>query len=277
MSRYPIFVISKGRSDSRLTIKALDAMKAEYRVVVEPQEYHLYAAHIPAERIITTPFSNLGQGSIPVRNFVWELSMQEGHARHWVLDDNIRCFLRLHKNKRHYLDTSVCFSAVEDFVDRYTNVALAGLQYSFFATDRGQHNPFVLNTRIYSCILIDNSIPFRWRGKYNEDTDLSLRALKAGYCTVLFYAFLAEKKTTLTMRGGNTDELYKHTNERLEFAQSLQQQHPDVVKIVRRYNRWHHEVDYRPFAGNKLMRKHGVEIPDEPNNYGMKFIKRPKD
>lgn len=33
--------------------------------------------------------------------------------------------------------------------------------------------------RAFPCILIQNDIPFRWRGRYNEDTDLSLRALKA--------------------------------------------------------------------------------------------------
>lgn len=43
----------------------------------------------------------------------------------------------------------------------------------------------------------------------NEDTDLSFRALKDGYCTILFNAFLCDKAQTMTMKGGNTDELYK--------------------------------------------------------------------
>ena len=53
--------------------------------------------------------------------------------------------------------------------------------------------PFKANTRIYSCILIDNALPFRWRGRYNEDTDLSLRVLKAGLCTIQFNAFLRRR------------------------------------------------------------------------------------
>ena len=34
--------------------------------------------------------------------------------------------------------------------------------------------PYVLNTRIYSCILLDNTLDIRC-GMYNEDTDISIR------------------------------------------------------------------------------------------------------
>ncbi len=57
------------------------------------------------------------------------------------------------------------------------------------------------------------------------------------------------------MKGGNTDELYKQTPEfdgRWEMAKSLVMQHPDVTKITRKWGRWQHQVDYRPFKGNKL-------------------------
>lgn len=136
-------------------------------------------------------------------------------------------------------------------------------------------NPFILNTRIYSCILIKNDIPYRWRGRYNEDTDLSLRVLKDGWCTVLFVAFLADKVATMTMKGGNTEELYKLDNEdgRLLMAQSLYKQHPDVTTITRKWGRWQHQVDYRPFKGNRLIKKDGIEIPEGVNEYGMKLVK----
>lgn len=54
------------------------------------------------------------------------------------------------------------------------------------------------------------------------------------------------------MKGGNTDTVYAETNDRKEFAESLKEQHPDVVDVVWRFNRWHHDVDYRRFRGNKL-------------------------
>lgn len=268
---YPVYVISKGRWESRLTVKALTEKNISFRVVIEPQEYNDYAAVIDPSLILTLPFSNLGQGSIPARNWVWEHAIKSGADRHWILDDNIRDFYRLHKNKRIRVDSGTSFKVIEDFADRYQNIALAGMHYRFFAPSTQKLPAFLLNDRIYSCILIKNDIPYRWRGRYNEDTDLSLRVLKDGWCTVLFYAFLADKIATLTMKGGNTDELYKGDG-RLLMAQSLQQQHPDVVKITRKWGRWQHQVDYRPFKNNKLLLKPGVTIPQGVNNYGMVLV-----
>lgn len=271
--KFPIYVISKGRWESRMTVKALEECRVPFRVVIEPQEFDSYAAVIDPSNILTLPFSNLGEGSIPARNWVWEHSIAEGHERHWILDDNITWFGRLHQNKKVRMSDGTGFKCVEDFAERYQNVALAGLQYEMFTPALKKWPVVLFNTRVYSCILIRNSIAYRWRGRYNEDTDLSLRILKDGHCTVLVQAFICKKITTLKMKGGNTDELYKGDG-RLKMAQSLQEQHPDVVKIGRRWGRWQHAVDYRPFKRNKLILKNEfVGKKWEPNEYGMKLVK----
>jgi hypothetical protein len=246
-----------------------------YRIVIEPQEYEQYAAVIDPEKVLVLPFSNLGQGSIPARNWIWEHSISEGHARHWILDDNIQSFVRLHQNQKYAIGDGSVFVAMEDFVDRYINVVIAGPHYQAFAKKWMRMPPFTQNHRVYSCILLSNTIPHRWRGRYNEDTDLSLRVLKDGYCTVLFNAFLIQKQPTMTMKGGNTESLYllpDGTDGRLLMAQSLQQQHPDVTKITRKWGRWQHQVDYRPFKANRLIKKPGLEIPAGPNEYGMRLV-----
>jgi len=277
--KYPVYIISKGRWESRLTSKTLEKLGVPYHIVVEPQEYDNYAAVIDPAKILVLPFSNLGQGGIPARNWVWEHSISIGAERHWIMDDNIKHFQRKNKSDRIYVTDGTIFKAMEDFVDRYENIALAGPDYFFMGEQslvREAKKPFLANTRIYSCILIKNDIPYRWRGRYNEDTDLSLRALKDGWCTIQFRAFLQGKAATMTMKGGNTESLYKLDNEdgRLLMAQSLQQQHPDVVKITRKWNRWQHQVDYRPFKNNRLIKKEGVIIPEGVNNYGMVLIKK---
>lgn len=268
--KYPIYVISKGRWHARPTSKALELIGAPYRIVVEPQEYDKYAAVIDPKKIIVTPFSNLGQGSIPVRNFVWEHSIKEGHRRHWVVDDNIFYFYRNLDNERIRFGDPTCFRLCEEFTDRFTNVKMSGMNYTFFCPANQKQSPYYINTRIYSCILLDNSLDLRWRGRLNEDTDLSLRVLKQGHCTILFNAFNCAKAATLTMKGGNTDELYKADGDnRYGFAKSLQDQHPDVVQIFMRWRRWHHLVDYTPFEKNKL-------IPDPnyiPLDIKLKLIK----
>lgn len=273
---YPVYVISKGRADTRPTSRFLEKMAVPYHIVIEPQEYDQYAAVIDPAKIYVLPFSNLGQGSIPARNWVWEHAISQGAERHWILDDNIGGLSYFTQNQRHYLRTGTGFRVMEDFVERYENIAFAGPQYDFFMPKRQKYEvPLVFNTRIYSFILVKNDLPYRWRGRYNEDTDLSLRALKDGWCTVLFLAFLQKKAATMTMKGGNTEELYKLNGQadgRLLMAQSLQKQHPDVVTITRKWGRWQHQVDYRPFKKNRLIRKPGVEIPEGVNNYGMRLV-----
>lgn len=268
--KYPIYVISKGRWQSRLTSKALEEMDQDYKIVVEPSEYNKYANVINKRKILQLPsdFSREGKGSIPARNWVFSHAVSSGRERHWLMDDNIEQFNRLNKNLQVKVVTPNIFRAAEDFVDRYENVAFAGFQYDFFAKAKTILPAFHLNTRIYSCILIKNDLPYRWRGKYNEDTDLSIRALKDGWCTVLFYAFIQQKATTMTMSGGNTDDLYADDG-RLLMAQSLAEQHPDVATVTWKFNRWHHHVDYRKFKLNKLKKKKGLVVRKGVNNYGM--------
>lgn len=282
--KYPVYIISKGRSDTRLTSKALERMSVPYRIIVEDQEYGQYSAVIdPAKILILDPSyqrdydaqielkPTQSKGSGPARNFVWDHAVSEGHERHWIVDDNISRFYRVNRNREYPLLDGSGFAAMEGFVDRYENVALAGPNYQAFVKRRDKVPPFVLNTRLYSCILIRNDLPFRWRCRYNEDVDLSLRVLKAGWCTIQFNAFIQMKATTQTLKGGNTDAFYAAEGT-LPKSKMLVDLHPDVARLVWKFNRWHHHVDYRPFRVNKLRRKPDVEIPEGVNEYGMRLV-----
>jgi len=58
---------------------------------------------------------------------------------------------------------------------------------------------------------------------------------------------------TLTPKGLLSNaESNSDTEGRLRMALSLREQHPDVVKVVRRCKRWHHRVDYSGFKNNQL-------------------------
>lgn len=283
--RYPIYIISKGRWETRHTSKALERMGVDYMIAVEPQEYDNYAAVIDPKKVLALPFSNHGKGSGPARNWCWEHSIAHGYDRHWLLDDNIFEWWRFHQNKRYRIEQgSACFRATEDFVDRFENVALAGHQYKFFCVDDYPYPPYILNTRIMSCFLIQNSIPHRWRGRYNEDVDLSIRVLKDGLCTMLMYSFLCGKARTGTVKGGNTSEVYNNYQEdaSLKKSQMLVEMHPDVVTLQERYGRVHHHVDLdaiinqhgQPARLNPLILKKDVKVLNKTDNYGMKLIRQ---
>ena len=275
---YPVYVISKGRWEpsSALTARFLIDDGVDFRLVVEPPEVEKYAEQFGLERLEVLPFADLGQGSIPARNWVWEHANSQGHERHWILDDNIRGIYRRCKRIRVPCSAGPAMRATEDFVDRYENVAIAGLQYKMFVPDGLAAPPFTLNCHVYSCLLISHEIPnaIRWRGRYNEDADLCLQVLAAGWCTVLLNAFLADKIRTMTMKGGNSDELYQDDG-RLRMARELERAWPGVVKVGRRVGRPQHIVaDSWKRFDTPLRRRAGVDIESlPPNEYGMKLVK----
>lgn len=287
--KHPVYVISKGRWETNFTSQALDRMGVKHLVVVEPKEYERYAQALGGSKLLRLPsdLSELNQGSIPVRNFVWAHALERKAKKHWILDDNIRYFFRRNHNMKVEALTGAVFRAMEDFMDRFTNVAIAGPHYDFFVPDQSSCYPeFNVNTRVYSCLLIDHNMiddafsshpelsGVRWRGKYNEDTDLCLRVLKQGLCTLLFNAFLQKKVTTMVMKGGNTDSVYKRG--RKAFVRSLVRQHSDVARSTVKFGRDHHHVDYSRFKETNLLQlKPGTaRLPRTANNYGMVLRKR---
>jgi hypothetical protein len=244
-----------------------------FKIVVEPQEREAYATRFGDENLHVLPFSNLGLGSIPARNWVWEHAKASGVERHWIIDDNIDCFWRVYRGKRLHCDAGIGLRVCEDFADRYENIALAGLNYYFFAggTMNGANKkPFYVNVHVYSCILIRNDLPNRWRGRYNEDTDLSLQVLSDGWCTVLLNSFVIRKMRTMTMKGGNTDQLYQGDG-RLKMARSLERLWPGVAKTIRRFGRPQHRVQWQKFR-SPLKLKPGIVLSDLPNEYGMDLV-----
>ena len=279
--RYPLYIVSKGRADTRMTSKALERMGVPYSIVVEEQEADVYRAVIdPAKILILDPAyqrnydtcDDLGEskskGPGAARNFAWDHSIAQGATSHWVMDDNIAHFFRLNQNLKILMECGTGFYAMEEFCDRYYNVAMAGPQYDFFVPRKKRVAALVLNTRIYSCNLIRNNLPFRWRGRYNEDTDLSLRLLKAGWVTVLFNSFLQKKMPTQIVPGGCMTDFYakEGTGPKSRMQVAL---HPDVSKLVYRFGRIHHYVDYRSFRRNNRLRRRPDVVINGPDEFGM--------
>jgi len=285
---FPLYIPTKGRADSRLTSKALSALGCPHFLIVEPQEVAEYerssrgslATVIPLDLSFKDRYElcdGLGltksTGPGPARNFAWAHSIARADAWHWVMDDNITAFRRLHHGAKIKVSDGAILAAMEDFVLRYENVAMAGPNYSMFAyeADASTIKPFVLNTRIYSCNLIRNDLPFRWRGRYNEDTILSLDQLKAGWCTVQFNAFLQDKVRTQTLGGGNTAEFYE-TEGTAPKSEMLRRVHPDCTRLVMKYGRPHHRIEYSRIALPRLRRK--TDAPPVARDYGMTLIVR---
>lgn len=215
----------------------------DFKMVVESQEAAAYSKIVGEERICILPDSN--RGLVFSRNWIKDYSRDQGHLRHWQFDDDIRCMMRLHKGRRIACSSRIALCAAEDFVDRYENIALASFNSHFFVpanrgTIRDLKPPFFLNSRCYTCFLVLNSLPNKWRNRYNEDTDMSLQVIADGWCTILFNAFLINTPTTMTHQGGQTS-IYINDG-RLKMARQLERVWPGVVTTYRRFQRPQHRV-----------------------------------
>ncbi len=282
--KYPFYIVSKGRWENRPTANTLQRLNIPFFMVVEKNEVLEYSKYISKDKILILPQRYLDEyntfwerakdnkvGPGAARNFCWDHSISLGFKRHWVLDDNIFSIWRLNKNTHIKVESPAVLKCMEDFVDRYENVAIAGPENIAFVFKINKIPPIRLNTRIYSFLLIKNDIPYRWRGRYNEDTDICIRVLKDGWCNILFWAFTMDKASTQTMKGGNTDEFYAAEGT-LPKSKILEDMHPDVAKVVWKFNRWHHEINYKPFQKNKLIKKQNLNISKGIDNYGMELM-----
>ena len=63
---------------------------------------------------------------------------------------------------------------------------------------------------------------------------------------------MGDKAATMTVKGGNTDCVYVDGDNRLTFAQSLVDQHPDVVTVSKKWGRFHHHVDWSVFKQKRI-------------------------
>jgi hypothetical protein len=268
--KYPIYVPSYQRHQNCLTAKFLIKDKTPFHLVVQPQEEAAYRKALPqCESVLVLPKSV--KGLIATRNWCKTHSIQNGDERHWQVDDNSRQCRRIYKGKKIPVNSNIAFRAVEDFTDRYENIAISGMNYTMFSYPHLP--PIAVNNHVYSCSLINNSIPHKWRLVYNDDTDLCLQVLADGWCTVLVNAFTIEKMRTMTMKGGNTNDLYEGDG-RLEMSRSLERMWPHIVTTDRRFQRPQHVIrdQWKGFR-TRLIRKKDIDFSkfDKVDEYGMEL------
>lgn len=248
-NKYPVYIVSKGRAYNPMTARLFEKAGIDYLIAVEPQEKEEYIKALSKERILVLPFSNLGLGSFPARNYCWEHSIRKGYERHWLFDDNICQFKKWINGKR--LKYENIQESIE-YIEKHAiinNVDISGYERPEFVT-KPPKSPFKINCHVYSAMLIKNSMPYRWRLKYNEDIDLCLQVLHNGGNTASCVYHMAKKiDTGSKMKGGNQTELYQNNNpkKKLLKAKMLEAVWPQYARTVIKYNRYHHMVDWKVF------------------------------
>ena len=102
---------------------------------------------------------------------------------------------------------------------------------------------------------------YDYRGRYNEDTIISLDILKDGNCTMDFNIALIEKEATQKLGGGNTEEFYAGEGT-LPKSLMLKVLYPDVTTLSHKFSRDHHSVDYKKYYENEPIYIDGYDPED---------------
>jgi hypothetical protein len=234
MTKYPIYIISKGRFHNPITAKEFESIGVDYLIAVEPQEADAYKKKLGEHRVLVLPFSNLGLGSYPARNYCWEHSKENGYKYHWLFDDNIHGFDKWINGRKTRIRNDIKpFLYVEKYTDKY-HIDINGFEYDTFVATVPK-KPFKNNCHVYSALLIKNDLPYRWRLKYNEDVDLCLQVLHNGGTTSSCVYYMINKvSTSQKMKGGNQTELYKGNSREKKIlkAKMLEAVWPQYAKTV---------------------------------------------
>ena len=306
INQYPIFVISYNRAKNHTTAKWLAKYEVAHYMVVHKEQLDEYEKYQTPEMKKYTTFlvfddsyklkyetcddiphriQNAGSGA--ERNFAWDYSIKIGAKAHWLMDDNMSfmhiigisprgIFVRRRCEKKDFQEK---WHRAEHFFNKYENLLMMELaQNDFYINQR--ELTYALNTRCFSCNLIWNDMPLRWRGRYNEDVILSTDIMVSGYCIASYVAGVRKaKQSTRNAVGGNhatktgdTNSLYQdgfdYKNSSVNKTNLLLKVYPQYYRKVIKYGRVHHE--YCRTELNK-MNGHLKLIPAKV--YGEKKIK----
>ena len=100
-----------------------------------------------------------------------------------------------------------------------------------------------------------------YRGRYNEDTIISLDVLKDGNCTMDFNIALIEKEATQKLGGGNTEEFYAGEGT-LPKSLMLKVVYPKETTLSHKFSRDHHSVKYKKYYDNEPIYIDGYDPED---------------
>jgi len=211
VSKIGIYIPSYSRPNSCLTAQLLQEYGVDFKICVREEQLNAYSQQFSVDRLVSIPNSAiLSDWALPsTRTFIKKYSESQGEDWHWQIDDDIKSFRIKEVIKRKYVKCSpeLVFDTCKKFIDKYSNIELAGISHGAFANFSSV--PFKLNKQCSTVVCIKNNNGLYWREKTIEDTDYSLQVLSTGKCTVEFCAFCFDAPASCSQEGGCTDNYNK--------------------------------------------------------------------
>lgn len=219
----PVFIPSRGRSDTATIPRVFDAEGIPYTLVVEPHEYDAYAQRFPAADVLRLPESD--RGVWYVRQFILEYCRENNIDWYWQFDDNIKRFVGAGKP----CTATEALAYAEQLVKEYANLAMVSFDYQQYAFR--QRVEYSVNRRA-ACAVLTWSGP---GGDYipidpKEDVDFQLQRLAAGMSTILIHRYAMEKPPMGCGGKGGCHDMYA-SGKHVESAKRMLEKWPHTSPV----------------------------------------------
>ena len=191
-------------------------------------------------------FESMASGAVPVRNATCDISRERGETRHWQLDDDYYGFYHVNKGemRKHRMDGQELYDVFTEISEFAHSCGLSNAGIALGTVESMPHKRKTFGRRVFNahCLPSDKDLLTRWRGRMNDDLINAIETYRNGGFEMLFkYANLTMAKTQAE-EGGLTD-LYKAegTVRKTAYPMLLA---PNAVKLVTKFGRYHHKVDW---------------------------------
>jgi len=227
LPKYPIYIPSKGRAETKATAANFEENNIPYTFSIEKEDEEKYRKAFPNAEFIILEKSN--QGNPYSRNTIKEHALKNGHKYHWHIDDDIKKMAYYLDGKNNYFDNfAQCLSIIEAVCDKYENIGAASPRSSAFS--RTEKSIIGFNKNIYCVMLLKNDNDIWFRPDVLEDKDMSMQILANGECTVLFNRLLMFNPSTGTNSGGHGVHS-ERVKSRAERAKQLAKNWPGAFEL----------------------------------------------
>ena len=191
-------------------------------------------------------FENMPSGAVPVRNATCDIARSRGELRHWQLDDDYNAFYRIipgtfKKKRMNGQELYEVLTEISEFAHK------CGLQNAGIALGTIESHPRKKKTfsrRVFNAhnLPTDPKLFTRWRGRMNDDLINAIETYRNGGFEMLFkYANLT--MMTSQQEAGGLTELYRKEGTVRKTAYPVLLA-PQAVKLVVRFGRYHHRVNW---------------------------------
>lgn len=225
----PIYVPSKGRAGTSNTIKHLLAEGIPFTVFLEPQDVENYREAYGTEGYAIAILEKNDMGLVYSRNAILDYAQWRGDQWIWMLDDDINMMGTVIEGKVVKRPWHIIMMQAQEVQDRFSNLALMGLEYQQFAWS--QKKPYTFNSYADTAVALhaQRLKSFRYRTEFKHDRDMVLQLITMGYLTLRTSWFCFGSPKNGSNKGGLYDK-YKAGKEAAASAEMVKLW-PGVCKL----------------------------------------------